>query len=881
MRQTYQISGLILTAGILLLSAAPAAARVSAVSAPGHVPKTVVPLLYDIHVAPDLKTMKIAGNETITVDVRKPARTIVLNAEQTQISSARLDGVPAASVRVDDKAQTATMTFPRPVPAGRHALSIVYVATVQTSAQGLFRQQYRDENGKPAEMIGTQMESTDARRMFPGWDEPAFRAKFHLTATVPANWTAVSNMPIEKTVAAGALKHVTFRTTPSMATYLVVFCAGDFDSVSGSADGTKVTVYGTKGKAAQLTYARDSLVRLIPYFNRYYGVKYPLPKLDLIAMPGGFDGAMENWGGMVFQENTVLYDPKLQSPSAQRGVFDIIAHETSHQWNGDLVTMAWWDGLWLNEGFATWMEAKATADNNPSWNWWLGFDASTDGAMFSDSRRTTHQIQMPVHTDTEAAEVFDEISYQKAGAFLRMLEAYLGPQTFRQGFHKYLLANAYGNTEPQDLWNALSAVSHRNVPRIAGSWINAPGFPVIDAIASCHSGKRTVRLTQHRYTIDGGSDAAVWEIPLRVESGSTASSVLMTTRSTTIPAGSCAQPLMLNGDALGYYRVRYDASQRALQQRFFKRLSVADRINLLGDAWAFSQDGNARLTDYLAYANADRGDTDTHVLAEVVGNLVSMRSYEKGQPGEQAFNAYLREYLRPLLVELGGWDGSTANTERTNLRMEVIGLLAGAGDPATIAEGQKRFAAFVKNHDALKPPLKSVVLGIAGRYADAATYQQLMTLAMSAHDTIEMQQYFGALFAAKDEALAKQNLQMALQLPPQFASFAPYIVILVGQDHPQLAWQFLNDHKEKLFSSLSAFERTGAVAGIASSFWQGVPAQTIEQFLRANVPPAASKEIAKAMEGVHLGLQHRSRLLPQIDAFAARKVAPASGAAGK
>lgn len=877
----YYKTGCLMAAAALLL-AAPAAARVSAVSAQGHLPKTVIPLQYDISVVPDLKSMRIAGSETIAIEVRKPVSTIVVNAAQTAIRSARLDGTPASRIRVDERAQTVTMTFPHAASIGRHVLAISYMATVQTSAQGLFRQQYRDQNGKMAEMIGTQMESTDARRMFPGWDEPAFRARFHLTATVPASWTAVSNMPVAKTVALGATKRVTFETTPPMSTYLVVLCAGDFDSVSGSAAGTRITVYGTKGKAAQLAYARDSLERLIPYFDRYYGVKYPLPKLDLIAIPGGFDGAMENWGGMTFQESTVLYDPKAESPVAKRDIFDIIAHETSHQWNGDYVTMAWWDGLWLNEGFATWMEAKATAENNPSWDWWLGFDNATDGAMFSDARKTIHPIQMPVHNDTQAAEVFDEISYQKAGAFLRMLEAYLGPQTFRRGFHDYLVANAYGNTQPADLWSALAKVSHKDVARIADAWINKPGFPVVDVRSSCRNGARVLQLTQRRYSADGTKDATVWEIPMHVETApGTAVSVLMSTRSARLSAGSCAQPLVLNGDGLGYYRVQYDARQRALQQRRFRSLSAADRINLLDDSWAFAEDGKARLAEYLAYVNADRGDTDTHVISAVLGNLQVMQGMERGTSGEGAFNAYLRGYLRPLLSQLGGWDVKTTDSERTQLRMEVISLLAFAGDKPTIAQAQKRFTAFLADPSSLQPPLKSVVLGIAGRYSDAQTYAQILKLGMGARSSIEMEQYFGALFAAKDEQLAQQNLQMALHLPPQFASFAPYIVLSVGQDHPRLAWEFLQKNRQQLFGSLSAFERTGAVSGIAASFWRGVPASQIDAFLKANVPAEAGSEIAKAMEGVHLNLQHRARLLPQIDAYAAREVAPERLPAGK
>ncbi len=256
----------------------------------------------------------------------------------------------------------------------------------------------------------------------------------------------------------GARKRVTFATTPSMPTYLVVFCAGDFDYLSGSAGATQVNVYGTRGTGPELTYARDSLERLIPYFENYYGVKFPLPKLDLISIPQFFGGAMENWGGMTFTEDTVVYDPALQTPAQQRRIFDIIAHETSHQWNGDLVTMAWWDSLWLNEGFATWMETKSTAELNPSWNWWLGFDQATNGSLVADARRNTTKIQVPVHNETEANTIFDpEIAYQKAGAFLRMMEAYLGPETFRAGLHEYFVANAFSNSVPNDLWTALSA----------------------------------------------------------------------------------------------------------------------------------------------------------------------------------------------------------------------------------------------------------------------------------------------------------------------------------------------------------------------------------------------------------------------------------------
>ena len=853
-----------------LLFAAPAAARVSIAQAPGPLPKSVVPTLYDISVAPDLTTMKIKGRETISINVLQPVTSITLNATQTTISSAILDGKPAAGISANPSRQTASFRFGRAVLPGPHKLTLVYTATVQSTAQGLFVQKYQDTQGKPAQLIGTQMEATDARRMFPSWDEPVFRARFHLSATVPKGWTAVSNMPVQKTVSAGPeTKTVTFGTTPSMSTYLLVLCAGDFDVLTGSANGTAVHVYGTKGKGPELTYALSSLERLIPYFETYYGIKFPLPKLDLISIPGFFGGAMENWGGMTFTEDAVVYDPKLQPPSAKRRVFDIIAHETSHQWNGDLVTMAWWDGLWLNEGFATWMENKSTAELNPDWNWRLGFDQANDGTMVSDARRTTHPVQMPVHNETEANEVFDELSYQKAGAFLRMMEQYMGPPVFRKGLHNYFVANAYGNTVPSDLWSALTGASGQNVARISDSWINRPGFPIVSATASCSNGRRTVALSQMRYTSDGSpAGSTVWAIPLNMETApGTFTKVLFDSARKSVAAGSCSQPLVVNGDAVGYFRVRYDAATQELQRRHFRSLSVADRLSLLGDSWTFAEDGKAKLSDFLAYVKADQGDTDSHVAGAILGDFGNMQQYEYGKPGEAAFKQYAITYLRPLLDALGGWDGPTSDVERTQLRSKVIGDLAEAGDQATIAEAQKRFAAFQQNPASLSPQMKDTVLTIVGRYADEKTYGQLIQMGMSSHNPIEMQSYFQAAFVAKDPALAQKSLDMALHLPPQFQSFGPIIVAIVGQDHPEMAWSFLQKNTDKLFGGMSVFDRLPYVSGIAGSFWRGVSADEIDAYLKANMPASASMDVNKAMEGVRLNQQHRQVLVPQIDAF--------------
>lgn len=866
-RPAFVLAGFL--SAILMYGVRPAAARVPIDAVPGSLPKTSVPLLYDIAVVPDMKAMKIRGNETVTFRVLKATNRLVLNALQTTIASAKVDGQTASSVKTGP--ETVTMTFGRTLRTGTHKLVLAYAATIQHSAQGLFVQKYTDQaTGKPAEMLGTQMESTDARRMFPSWDEPVYRAKFHLTATVPLAWTAVSNMPIEQTASlTGGLKRVSFQTTPAMPTYLVVFCAGDFDTLTGSAGATKLHVYGSRGTGPELTYALASLERLVPYFENYYGEKFPLPKLDLIAIPQFFGGAMENWGGMTFTESTVVFDPKLQTPTQQRQIFDIIAHETSHQWNGDLVTMAWWDSLWLNEGFATWMETKATAALNQSWDWWLGFDDATNGSLVADARRNTTKVQVPVHNETEANTIFDpEIAYQKAGAFLRMMEAYLGPQTFRAGLHDYFVANAYSNSVPADLWATLSQTSHQNVAALANSWINQPGFPLVTVTSTCTDGKRMLHLSQHRYTSFGDDSATIWAIPLNVEDGSsTAVPLLFDKPAATMPGGGCDAPLIVNGDDLGYYRVAYDAAQQALQQQHFSTLGVADRMSLLDDSWQFASDGKSQLTDYLAYVKANGSNADPHVVGTVLGHVGEMLAFEYGKPGETVFKTWGAASLRPLLASVGGWDGPTSDVDVTNLRLRILRYLAAVGDMDTIAEANRRYAAFVKDPSLLRPPLKDTVIGIVGRYADAATYAQLIQAGMSSRNPIEMQTYFEAAFSAKDEALAERSLQASLSLPPQFSSFAPVIVAIVGQDHPEMAWAFLQKNNAKLFGGMSEFDRIPYVTGIAESFWRGVRADEIEAYMKANVPAAASAQVAKSMEDVNLQLEHRTRLLPQIDAF--------------
>ncbi len=879
MRAWIHVSALTLAFTGLASAAAGAASPFAAIDAAhGQLPKTVVPTYYQIDVAPDPKTMKIAGHEVISIVVRRPVQTIVLNALQTSFGAVTVDGKPAA-VSTNEAKQQATFSLKSPLSSGAHTLDIAYTAILQTKAQGLFKQGYSDLNGKPAFMYGTQLEMTDARRMFPSWDEPAYRPRYRLSFVVPKEWMAVSNTPITATTAAGAgLKRVSFAPTPPMQSYLVVLCAGDFDKVSTTADGIKLSVYATRGKGEEGQYALSVMKDLMPYYDSYYGVKFPIAKLDTIAIPGGFLGAMENWGGVTYNESFLLYNPQIQPQSDQRQIFDIIAHEESHQWNGDLTSFAWWDDVWIAEGFATWMQTKAPDHFHPEWHMYIQADNAVDRTLDDDAQVTTHSTHIPVNNETEAAAVFDDLSYTKAGAVLRMFEQYVGPDKFQGAMQHYFRTHQYMAFSAKDLWADIGAAGSIDAAAIAHNWIYAKGFPMVTATAACDNGKRTIALTQQRYLSDVGiaPGDTVWSIPLNVKLDATSNQttpVIFKKASQSIAGGSCDAPYVINGDSVGYYRTQYDDASRAAQQASFLKLSTADRLALLHDSISFAKTGHAKIDDYLAYAKADVGDTDPLVVGAVLAVYGTMLDYEKDKPGESAAKALVISRVKPMLQTFGGWDGTGMNDDQLAVRNSILMLLARSDDPATIAEGKARFAKLVAEPKAYTPLNKQAVFGVAGYAADATIYKQLFGMAMGATNPQEQLQLFFGLFGANEPALAEQNLQMTAHLPPQFAPFGPYIVAAVGHRHPKEAWKYLVDNHDRLFAAMSASEMAQAVTGVGQQFATLIPADQIAAYFKAHVPPDGAPQVKHAMDIINTEQVTEDRLLPQLNDFLASQAA--------
>jgi aminopeptidase N len=861
----------------LCCSLAPAAwcgAPFSFESVPGRLPKNVAPVSYDVAIVPNVDALTLTGTESVQLQFRAATATVQFNSLNETLSHVLLDGKPVKSVTSNDEQQLTTVTLTKPA-TGLHTLSFKYTGKIETQPQGLFAQKYTKPGAGQAVLLSTQMEATDARRMFPCWDEPAFRAYFHLTITVPKSWATVGNMPVARRTVHGESATVSFERSPKMPSYLVEFTAGDLREVSAERGGTRFGVWAVAGHEQDGAVALASAQDILADYNDYFGYPYPLPKLDSIAVPGGFSGAMENWGAITYNDRVLLVSASSTMQNRQT-VFSIQAHEMAHQWFGDLVTMGWWDDTWLNESFASWLAAKETAARNPKWRWWEQEDESRESAMAADARATSHAIEQHVTNELEALNSFDsDITYSKGEALLRMLEAYIGEDVFRQGIRSYIKDRAYSNAAAADLWNALGQASGKNIPAVAAPWIEKPGFPLVQVTAACDSsGNRSVTLRQKRFLLNGGSaNAAEWQVPLRIRTGTAApSTVLLGTQEQKAAAGRCDEALSVNADAVGYYRVQYDADTLAVNTRLFSGAVDGDRIALLDDQWALVGSGEAPLQSFLALASSMGADRDARAWRQIVQALAIIEYAERGSLGAKAFAAYARALIKPVADGLG-WDAAPQETPDVGaLRDTLLRDLSRWGDQATIDEARRRFAAFVKDPHGVSADAQATLLTIVGQNADAATFAQLHTLAKDAKDDTFMQRCYVALARVRDPDLAGQVVQLALsdEIPPQANTLSLRLILTLAREHPRLSWDTYIAHQDQLMKSVPSEGRSLVIAEqTPAAYWDALPLDQLEAWVRANIPKGASDNLARGMETAHYLAAQKPALVKAADAYLA------------
>ncbi len=847
---------------------------------PGKLPKEVVPTEYAIRIVPNTGNFTFAGTETVKLNVRSPVRQLVLNALELKIEATSVDGkeLPASAIKIDKENELLRFTLPSELAAGDHTLALRFAGKINQQGQGLFYMHYQEQGSSARKlMLGTQFEATDARRFFPCWDEPAFRARFQLSVVVPVNWLAVSNMPIESEKKIGGGKEVRFAPTPPMSSYLNVFVAGELDVIESRVGPTQIRVIATKGKAELGRYALEASAQILKYYNDYFGVPYPLPKLDQIALPGGFGGAMENWGGITYFESTLLFDPKNSSAQTKQDIYEVLAHEMAHMWFGDLVTMAWWDNLWLNEGFASWMGSKCTAHFNPQWEVWLARELPRDptrrtgiareAAMEGDARSTTHPIQQPIATEAEANSAFDDITYKKGQSFLRMLESFLGEEIFRDGIRRYIAAHKYSNTTTADLWDALSEASKKPVGEIAGAWTEQPGFPVVKVK---REPDERVRLTQERFTVNfKDAPLLLWKIPLTYSVvGEAPATLLMAGKTADLKNVPADHALKVNVNGAGNYRVEYDAPSWNLLLDNLPKLSVEDRVNLLSDAWALVEAGRAPVSLYFGLVEKLPASTDLAEREQIIDVTDFINRLLIGSPQLEKFQRYSRSLLRPTFETLG-WEPKAGEPPGAgSLRASLISTLGDLNDSEIIAGCRERFEKYVTNPASLAPDLRVAVLKVVGRYADEKTWNKLHELGVKTTSIEEKQNYHNALTKAVDPRLIKKTLPIALtdELP---TSRAVFLVARVARDsgHPEIAWEFAAANMKALLAKTDAAGMNRYAPGLFTFFSDESRVVELKAYAKRNLPAASAPEVAKAVDEIQFRAEFRKRLASQLNAW--------------
>ena len=851
---------------------------------PGKLPKDVVPTDYAVRIAPDIDKLTFAGTETVKFDVRRRVRQLVLNALELKIEAASIDGkkLPGSAIKTDAQNELLTLALSSELPTGEHTLTLRFAGKINQQGQGLFYMRYQEEGtGARKIMLGSQFEATDARRFFPCWDEPVFRARFQLTAVVPENWLAVSNMPVESENKIAGGKEVRFAATPPMSSYLNVFVAGELDFIESRSGPTQLRVIATKGKAEMGRYALEATAQILRYYNDYFGVPYPLPKLDQIALPGGFGGAMENWGGITYYESKLLFDPKRSSAETKQDIYEVLAHEMAHQWFGDLVTMAWWDNLWLNEGFASWMGSKCTAHFNPRWEVWLRREFPRDPsrrvgiakevAMEGDARSTTHPIQQPVATEAEANSAFDDITYKKGQSFLRMLESFLGEDVFREGIRRYMAAHLYSNTTTADLWKALSEASGKPVGEIATGWTEQAGFPVVKVKREQDG---NVSLTQDRFAVNfTNAPPLEWKIPLTYAViGETPATLLMTGKIDSIHNISPDRALKLNVNGAGNYRAEYDEASWKLLLGVLKNLGVADRVNLLSDTWALVQANRVPVARYFELVEKLPASTDLAEREQIIHVLEFINQLLSGSPEQGKFQRYARSLLLPTFDAVGWEAKPDEQPATTNLRASLITALGNLDDPKMVASCRERFKAFLINSESLAPDLRPAVFSVVGRYADESTWNQLHQLGLKTTSIEEKQNYYDALANAIDPELVKKTLPIALtdELP---TSRAVFLVLRVAREsgHPDIAWDFARANMKALLAKSDALGANTYAPSLFTFFADDSRAQELRTYAKNSLPAESASSVTKALDEIQFRSELKKRLAVQLSTWIDRK----------
>jgi puromycin-sensitive aminopeptidase len=810
---------------------------------PYRLPSTVRPAAYRLRLVPDLAEATFAGTVEIDVDVAEATETVLLNAVDLDLDppTARdASGTTLTAVLEEDEPhERVTLRFPSPLGVGRHVLAIGFRGILNDDLVGFYRSTFTDAEGVSHTIATTQFEANDARRAFPCFDEPAFKATFDVTLVAPAGLAAYSNSKVvsEVTLDDGA-REVTFARTMVMSTYVVAFIVGPFESTpTRDVGGVPLSVVFPPGKGHLTDFALDVGAFSLTFFEEYFGLPYPGDKVDLVAVPDFAYGAMENLGCVTFREIELLVDPAAASQNELVRVAMVIAHELAHMWFGDLVTMAWWEGLWLNEAFATYMQYVCTDAYRPDWKMWVRFSGERELGLMIDALHTTRPIEFPVHAPQDAMAMADPITYQKGGSVLKMLEQYLSPEVFRDGIRHYLRAHAYKNTQTTDLWASLEAVSGEPVGAIMDTWIYQGGHPIVTVADG--------RLSQSPFTLgdaEGPSNiGGPWQVPVtaRALDGGAPSRQLLTEPAALV----VAQPAVVNAGGAGFYRTSYEGGQLSAIAGRLSELSEIERAVLLGDTFALARAGARSIADVLTLAEG-LGTRVEPASWDVVDRALDFCDRAVGDDLRPALAARTRALLSPTFDELG-WERRDGEDERAQvLRATLVRRLGTTGrDDAVRAEAAARFDSGVVEGD-----LAAAIVAVVTSMDRPGTYEELVRRFQEAKDPLTEERYRQGLAGLASTQGCRRLFDETFELFRM--QDAPVVIARLvsnpvgGRD----VWVVVTERWDELLERIPPQLHFALAMGLSAQVADGAFATRAVEFHRAHPLDAGQQRVDQALE---------------------------------
>jgi aminopeptidase N len=831
-----------------------------------RLPGGVKPLHYSLSLAPDIRQRNFTGTETIDVLLDHPANAITLNAAEIQFGkvTATAGGKTLrATVSTDAEKEQATFSFPQDLPAGSAVLAIEYTGVLNGELRGF----YLSKTAKRDYAV-TQFEPTDARRAFPSFDEPAYKATFDISLTVDKGDTAISNTNIISDMPGpSAEKHtLKFATTPKMSTYLVAFLVGDFQCVSGESERVPIRACATPDKVQMGKFAVTSAEYLLHYYNRYFGIKYPMPKLDMVAIPDFEAGAMENFGAITYRETDLLIDEKTASLNAKKRVAIVVAHEMAHQWFGDMVTMQWWDNVWLNEGFASWMENKAVASWKPEWRLPEDVAEDLDRTLNFDSQRQTRTIRAQADTPGQINEMFDGISYGKGGAVLLMVENYLGDETFRKGVHEYLSAHMYGNATAEDFWNTQTAISHKPVDKIMSGLVAQPGVPIL-TFSSPESGH--VEVSQQRFFLSVKPpvvQSQIWTVPVcfkGVHSEQICDVLRESNQTLNIPKSPV---FFANAQGKGYYRYSYPAEiSKELFAKVETGLTPEERINLVGNQWALTRTGRMEIGSYLDLIAALKGHQSPAVFYEVIGSLSSIRARIAATSEErEQLSAWIRKSYAPSLASVGS-PAPGESPEKTELRASLFSLVGGLGeDSATIAQAKELTKKSLADPTSVEPTLATSAVTVAAESNDPHLYELLLKASQTSTTPELASRALYSLTDFTDPDLVKRTLDYAVSGKVRNQDALHLVNLFLHHvDTQDIAWQFVQQNWDKVKAQMTPW-MGAALIEATSSFCSADMRDQVVNFFGDHKVPAAERALSRLQYQINDCIDLRAAQEPKL-----------------